>query len=204
MLFREMSHTLATAGLIATTASLIASRPAQAEICLWDVICIRESVIQPSSTSQPEPNRQPTEKNRPIEVNRSRTSTRRRASEYIRSMRFTLPANQTWFDTGIDLEPSEVLAIEVTGHWSNGGDDPQRITASGFDDFYHPNAIDSSSPFASLIGSLGNGDIFMVGSSRSRTIRDHGKLFLSMNDVPGTFRDNTGTLTVDVLVTRDF
>lgn len=203
MLFRKMAYTLATASLIATTASLIASKPAQAEICLWGFVCIRDSVTQPSSTRQPESDRQPSDTRQPVEINRSRTSTRSRTSQHIRSMRFTVPANQTWFDTGIDLESGEVLSIEATGHWSNGGEDPQGITASGFRDFYHPDAIDSSIPFGSLIGSLGNGDTFMVGRSRSRTIRDRGRLSLSMNDVPGTFRDNTGTLTVEVVVTQD-
>ena len=47
-----------------------------------------------------------------------------------RSYEITIPANQMWFDTGIDLSGKSLLITYVSGSWSNGGK-PARFSGRG-------------------------------------------------------------------------
>jgi hypothetical protein len=63
--------------------------------------------------------------------------------------------------------------------------------------YKHPGTMLATGDLASLIGRVGN-RMFTVGA-RHQSMNDiNGILFLSINDVPGTFEDNQGY--VDVLV----
>jgi hypothetical protein len=107
-----------------------------------------------------------------------------------------VPANVEWFDTGIDVRASTIFFLEIkpTGNWTNtaGG---QLVGAAGYGTLRLPNAVAPTEPFASLIGRV-NGTIFGIGASFRKKSPASGRLFLAMNDVPGTFGDNSGELTV--------
>ena len=112
-------------------------------------------------------------------------------------------ANVEWFDTGIDVQAGGAvfaLSINATGNWTNvaGG---QLVDGAGYGSLL-PNAIAPTLSFASLIGRV-NGTIFGIGRSFSQGSPASGRLFLSMNDVPGTYDDNAGQLTVVVTQTAN-
>lgn len=109
-----------------------------------------------------------------------------------------VPANVEWFDTGIDVRAGAayLLSIGATGQWTNivGG---QLVDAAGYGSLKLSNALAPTLAFGSLIGRV-NGIVFAVGTSFRGRSPASGRLYLSMNDVPGTFADNTGQLTVVV------
>lgn len=53
-----------------------------------------------------------------------------------------------------------------------------------------------------LIGRIGSGEWFLAGSHSQWVAGTSGRLFLLMNDLPGTYGDNGGTLTVTIEVYR--
>lgn len=110
----------------------------------------------------------------------------------------TVPANVEWLDTGIDVKAGNLypLKISATGSWTNvpGG---QAVGAAGYGSLRLPNAAAPTEPFASLIGKV-NGTIFEIGAGFGKKSPAAGRLFLAMNEVPGTYGDNSGELIVVV------
>lgn len=117
---------------------------------------------------------------------------------WAQSSTLVLPANVEWLDTGIDVQSGVVfvLTISATGSWSNVAAG-QAVGAVGYGSLRLPNAIAPDEPFASLIGRV-NGTVFGIGERFGGSSPATGRLFLAMNDVPGTFGDNSGALTVVV------
>lgn len=192
MFFKQVANKAIIAGLISVMSTVAVSKPAQAEeICIFDFLCVRDTDIGGS--------RETGGRDRPIGVSGNRES--RTTSQRIRSVQFDVPANQTWVDTDFVVNRGDVVSITAMGQWSNGGDDPQYVSANGYD-FYHPDAIESSMPFASLIGSVGNRESFEVGQGGTTTVTASGTLYLRMNDIPGAFRDNQGSVRVEI-ISRD-
>lgn len=212
MFSKKAANMAIAAGLISMVSAVTLSKPAQAEICLFDFLCIRDIDIGGSRGNQP--NRQPENQPESPSENQdessretdnsnptngvTRTHESNTTSEYLRSVRFSVPANQTWVDTELIVQQGEVVSITAMGRWSSGGDTPQYVSANGYG-FYHPDATDSSIPFARLIGSVGNSEPFAVGQSRTITMTDSGKLSLRMNDIPGAFEDNLGLVRVEIV-----
>lgn len=188
MFFKKVANKAVIAGLISIVSAVALSKPAQAEICIFDFLCIRDTDIGGS--------REAGNSDRPNEITSTRESST--TSQRVRSVRFNVPANQTWVDTEIVVQRGEVISITAIGQWSNGGDNPQYVSANGYD-FYHPDAIESSIPFASLIGSVGNRESFEVGQNRTVAMTDSGTLYLRMNDILGSFRDNQGSIRVEIV-----
>jgi hypothetical protein len=111
----------------------------------------------------------------------------------------TVKATDTWLDTGVDLEIGCQLRITAAGKWKNdGGPETYEVTADGFDTYKNPAAILPDANFASLIGRVGAGHPFFVGSSFSQNSAATGRLFLQMNDSAGDFQDNLGEIKVTV------
>lgn len=109
-----------------------------------------------------------------------------------------VPANIEWFDTGIDVQASFLffLTINATGNWTNlpGG---QSVGPAGYGSLRLPNAIAPGEPFAALIGRIDE-TIFAIGDRFKGRSPATGRLYLAMNDITGTFGDNSGELTVVV------
>jgi PA-IL-like protein len=105
-------------------------------------------------------------------------------------------SDQAWTDTGIRVRAGEVFRIEADGfvRWGpNRNDDPNGQANSP----YNANRPLPSRAGGALIGRIGNGAPFFVGSGmqsfRAGTV---GELYLGVND--DFLRDNTGSFRVTV------
>lgn len=116
------------------------------------------------------------------------------ASSYSTSV----SARDCWDNTRLYVNRGDTLSFRSSGRWSNGGDSPQVVGPNGYSDYYHAYAESDSQPFAALIGKIDNGRPFLVGSHSTWTAGSSGYLYLGMNDVAGTCRDNAGVLNVQI------
>ncbi len=105
-----------------------------------------------------------------------------------------VPANVEWCDTGINVRRGQRIAIGAQGRWNYRGEPAfgpdgarERLDTTLF-----PRA-----PLAALIGRVGD-QVFLVGQGGQSQAASEGRLFLSINDVSGTFGDNSGFMDVYV------
>src|SRR6266496_961820 len=109
-----------------------------------------------------------------------------------------VPANQEWVDTGMDvMQGDQVVFLNRGGQWSNGGKAPRYVSARGFDGVRLPNSRLPDAPLAALIGHIRN-SIFLVRFDYQIQMPAAGRLYLGMNDVPGTYSDNLGNVSVSI------
>ena len=113
------------------------------------------------------------------------------------SRQITIPANQLWFDTGIDVTAKKVKIVYISGQWSNTNE-RGNVWASAEGIGIWDGLIVPTAPFLSLVGKTDNGT-FQVGS-RFEGKMGKGRLRLSMNDLPQHFDDNEGSLIVNITV----
>ena len=106
-----------------------------------------------------------------------------------------LPANVEWYDTGIVLEQNQHLSIRASGHWTNKGSPDQGPL--GYAGYVYPGTIVANASLASLVAKVGD-QTFAVGESFDGQSPGSGNLFLAINDVAGTFDDNSGSLQVTI------
>jgi Caspase domain len=111
----------------------------------------------------------------------------------------TMPADQPWTDTGVDLEPAERISIKATGsvQYVPGGS----FVGPEGDSRRDSNQVNvlPATPHAALIGKVGaGGKPFSVGRSLSTTVGETGRLFLGLNDAQ--VDNNSGMLTVSIEV----
>jgi hypothetical protein len=55
-------------------------------------------------------------------------------------------------------------------------------------------------PYGALIGKIGNGTPFLIGSTRWMTAAEGGTLYLAVNDNYIYYEDNSGTYTVTITI----
>lgn len=115
----------------------------------------------------------------------------------VRSSRISVSASSPWVDTGIDLVAGQRLSIRANGSWANGGDNPQSVGPEGFENFTLGSAEMPSKNFAGLIGRVGNRRFF-IGDGGTGESPGSGRLYLQINDIPGTLSDNSGLMNVEV------
>jgi hypothetical protein len=127
-----------------------------------------------------------------------RVSTRAPSSVLGRTS-VTVPATETWTDTGIDLSGGELVVITASGavddnvndvatSWGPGG-------VPGSPD--HGASVLACANHASLIAKVDEtGGMFPVGASYSGPARLAGRLFLGIND--GVTTDNGGELAISI------
>jgi hypothetical protein len=106
------------------------------------------------------------------------------------SKNVSVPAATEWTDTGIDLLPGDFLTVRASGRWSNvtGG---QFVGQNGYGTPFTGTVL-ADAPLAALITRIG-GSVTRP-SLEPATVLSRGRLFLGMNDVPGTYGDNQGAL----------
>lgn len=114
------------------------------------------------------------------------------------SMTILVPADAGWFDTGVDVAPSEKVEIFASGLWTNGGQPTVFVGPNGFLNLLLPETVVPTAPFGSLVGRIGETP-FPIGSSSIQAL--NGRLFLAMNDIANTQTDNVGYLVVTIEVT---
>jgi hypothetical protein len=109
----------------------------------------------------------------------------------------TVPSKVMWYDTGIDIPGGATVGIDYkSGRWTNakGGN---YVDGQGIQ-FNRRDLILPSYNLASLVGKVG-GYTFFVGNSYNGN-PGSGRLYLSLNDVSGTYNDNDGQLEVSVSI----
>lgn len=108
-------------------------------------------------------------------------------------------ANAGWVDTGIDVRSGDRLTLGAAGEWTNGGDSPRYTGPTGFGNYHIPNTEVPDAPLAAVVGRIGHAS-FLVGKGVVAPAPASGRLFLGMNDVPGTYADNRGDMQVVIHV----
>ena len=116
----------------------------------------------------------------------------------------TIPANQTWVDTGVDVSKGQVLKITALGEvWALCGNNTYRSTPDGGSaSFSHlcTMRLPSAAPM-SLIGKIGSGGAsFFVGSNYEEHQTGTGRLYLETNDCPGSHGDNCGSFEATITI----
>ena len=105
-----------------------------------------------------------------------------------------VPANVEWCDTSIVVRRGQRIAISAEGRWNYRGQPAFGPAGSGerLDTTLAPRA-----PLAALIGRVGD-EVFLIGQGGQSQAASEGRLYLSINDVSGTFGDNAGFMNVYV------
>jgi hypothetical protein len=121
-------------------------------------------------------------------------------------------ADQYWYDTGIQVNPGDIVELQATGSWWDGVSQagPDGDPGRGPKDC--GGCIMSDANPLELIGRIGlNNRPFRIGSLLKREVNESGILFLSANDNEGPcqngetgscFRDNRGTVVVKVTLRK--
>jgi hypothetical protein len=106
----------------------------------------------------------------------------------------SVPADKMWFDTGIDIPSNSTVHItHQFGYWKHGWDSVRNKNG----------VIISTVPLlpkeklGALVGKIGKREF--VGNSEL-VIDAGGRLYLSINDFPEGFEDNSGEITVEIKV----
>jgi len=112
-----------------------------------------------------------------------------------------LPANQRWFDTGIDVRAGDVIDFRATGtiRMSNNGNDSANPSGA-WTGRHADNAPFRDRPAGALIGRVGSGGPMFMGESGRVDVSTTGRLYLSVND--DFLDDNTGEYRVTLSVRR--
>ena len=110
---------------------------------------------------------------------------------------FTVNGNQAWTTTSIFVKKGDILTFSSSGEVQLSPDANDVATVAGAKTVrYAPHAPIPSIPAGALIGRIGNGQPFNIGSQASVTAPASGQLFLGIND--DGFNDNQGAFQVTV------
>ncbi len=108
-----------------------------------------------------------------------------------------VPATQQWTSTGMTVRRGETLRFNTTGQIQIGTDSNDVATASGSTSGkYVPGSPLPRVLAGALIGRIGNGQPFGIGTQTSIQAPAAGQLFLGIND--GTLTDNQGEFRVEI------
>lgn len=134
-----------------------------------------------------------------------------------------------WTATGIALRKGDVVSITATGvikcispfrtGFYTGSPDgvedaisptghvnPSQLTKSYRRAGFSPSLyVLPDEPINCLIGKVGIGDAFGIGSNETYTVRQDGELFLGINQLwkSGAWRNNSGQITVNLIIKRE-
>jgi hypothetical protein len=103
--------------------------------------------------------------------------------------------NRAWTTTGLSVRRGEPLTINASGQVKIGGNDGQAFGPGGASET-HPNNPIPSAQTGTLIGRIGNGAPFVIGTSNRIQAPAAGQLFLGIND--SYFNDNFGNFDVEI------
>lgn len=108
----------------------------------------------------------------------------------------TVPAQQVWTDTGIDLEPGDLVILQAAGEIRHS---PETATGpDGTEGLEFPTNVLPGVDHGALIGRAGEeGKPFRVGTGWIVTAAERSRLYLGINDTG--VDNNSGAFTVQVL-----
>ncbi|MFN8487764.1 MAG: Ig-like domain-containing protein [Caldilineaceae bacterium] len=118
----------------------------------------------------------------------------------------TIAATLTWQQTPLTLNPGDLFSIWYTGgFWTVDNRDtgypsvgPEGYTPDIDSQIPVDCKFDTSSPYAKLLGQIGNGPVFPFHAGVTFTANASGALFLRINDQDGCLGDNGGALELTV------
>lgn len=114
----------------------------------------------------------------------------------------TVQANKEWQGTGVTVTPGQFVCVAAHGLWSHGYQGNQAMTP-----FYGPEGFGKDDPrnvpevvsrVGALIAKIGTNSPFLVEKQLCFIPGAAGELMLSMNDDPGTFGNNLGSMNVQI------
>jgi hypothetical protein len=108
--------------------------------------------------------------------------------------------SSTWSDTGIFVQKSDQIKIEASGAIDLGGvqsgpNGNPGIQPAG-------NGVVPTAPYGTLVGMIGSGNSFIVGSFYQGISQSDGNLELIINDVPSQYADNSGQFHITITITK--
>ena len=109
----------------------------------------------------------------------------------------TIPVNQTWSNSGIDVRRGDVIHFRASGNVTLSQNPGDYGTPAGAND----GRMAGNSPLRGvtggiLIGRVGNSQPFVIGAESDVTMPANGRLYLGVND--DDVRDNTGSFVVEM------
>jgi hypothetical protein len=122
----------------------------------------------------------------------------------------SVQSNITWQDSGIHVQPGQILMITASGFINTWGGNP-------IGDTPNPNGQPQNSPcpsegnlpdclingelYGTLIGKISmNGAPFRIGAENTIAVTASGNLYLAINDNEPYFDDNSGTYSVTITI----
>ena len=115
-----------------------------------------------------------------------------------------VPAGSQWVDTGIDLNGKQIEIKYQSGNWSTDGNEANRTDGEGLmpskEDWRDviPHLIAPNMPVGALVGKTNDGPFFVGNTYEGNP--GAGRLYLSINEKPTAFADNSGALKVEVKI----
>jgi hypothetical protein len=107
-----------------------------------------------------------------------------------------------WAQTPLSLKQGQTYAIKASGSWTVDYRNFPKVGPAGYD-----SATDSTIyqgckvipvPYATLLGSIGGGPAFVVGTGGDFTASTDGALSLRINDADACLQDNAGSVFTEV------
>jgi hypothetical protein len=115
-------------------------------------------------------------------------------------VRLEIPASEMWVDTGIDTTGKEVRIIYDGGIWLNHPTS-RACDGHGLSPYAdQAKLIVPQGNLSALVGKTGSGTFVVNNYKEVRNGR--GRLYLSINDLPGEYQDNSGSLFVKLSIGR--
>ena len=115
----------------------------------------------------------------------------------------SVPGGTAWYNAGVNVNSGSTLSIIASGNIKISGSDPG-WSPDGVTETNQADVEKLLCPLTNkaygLIGKIGQGTCFFIGSSKTFTADNSGTLYLSVNDRVGTFGDNSGSWTVNLEV----
>jgi len=109
----------------------------------------------------------------------------------------TVSSQMQWTPTGIAVRRGEWVTFSTTGDVKIGGEGNPTANADGLTTGVRaPDSPVATAPAGALVGKIGNGPAFVIGSRNRVQMTAAGQLFLGVND--GHLQDNEGAFQVQV------
>jgi hypothetical protein len=117
----------------------------------------------------------------------------------------TVDSKKGWQNTGVFIIKGDRVKITSSGKWSilpTGNDNWSAPQGYKYNPFGGCAPLVVSANWAALVYKIGDGIPEAAGDQVSFTSEDNGELQLSINDCPGTFYDNRGSVESTITISR--
>lgn len=121
-------------------------------------------------------------------------------------IRLKLSATRPWIETGLPLLAGQSVTFTATGSARSCTNDEcdesyrQYVDPDGLLDNSCPDCIAVDMPEMSLVGRIGDGAPFSIGTNRTIAVAEDGVLYLAANDGVDAYDDNEGFYEVAIII----